>query len=210
MRKTIFSVAAIAAAFSAMPATAAVIDFDNLANYTSGVYYEDGYALSANFYHSTTGRAINAVTSGNSIDPDGVSVVKASGAAVTFTVAREDGAAFEFGSMDFGKLTTSGNTYSSTYQFFFTLADTSVVTKYFTFIHNNPAAITAHTATFADLGAITKFTFRNQSSAGQFDNIVLNEIAAVPEPASWAMMIGGFAIVGASMRRRSQVSFKLA
>jgi hypothetical protein len=209
MRKTIFSVAAIAAAFTAMPATAAVIDFDNLANYTSGVYYEDGYALSANFYNGA-GRAINAVASGSSIDPDGVSVVKASGAAVTFTVAREDGAAFEFGSMDFGKLTSVGNTYSSTYQFFFTLADTSVVTKYFTFIHNNPAAITAHAATFEGLGAITKFTFRGQSSAGQFDNIVLNEIAAVPEPASWAMMIGGFAIVGASMRRRSQVSFKLA
>ena len=31
--------------------------------------------------------------------------------------------------------------------------------------------------------------------------IVLN-IAAVPEPASWALMIGGFAMVGVAMRRR--------
>ncbi len=29
--------------------------------------------------------------------------------------------------------------------------------------------------------------------------------AAVPEPASWAMMIGGFALIGASMRRRMPV-----
>jgi len=31
--------------------------------------------------------------------------------------------------------------------------------------------------------------------------------AAVPEPASWAMMIGGFAVLGAATRRRSKVAF---
>ena len=30
---------------------------------------------------------------------------------------------------------------------------------------------------------------------------------AVPEPASWAMMIGGFALVGGTMRRRVRVAF---
>jgi hypothetical protein len=34
-------------------------------------------------------------------------------------------------------------------------------------------------------------------------NLVVASIAAVPEPATWAMMIGGLAIVGASLRRRS-------
>lgn len=212
MRKIILSVAPVAAAIVlALPANATVIDFDNLASYTSGAYHEDGYVLSANFYHSSTGRAIEAVASGNSIDPTGTSVVKASGAAVTFTLAREDGGAFEFGSMDFGKLTTTGNTASSTYQFFFTLADAAqtVVTKYFTFDHKNPTPITAHTAIFDDLGAITKFTFRNQSTAGQFDNIVLREIAPVPEPATWAMMIGGFALAGGALRRR-RVALRMA
>ncbi|MBO9575640.1 MAG: PEP-CTERM sorting domain-containing protein [Sphingobium sp.] len=33
------------------------------------------------------------------------------------------------------------------------------------------------------------------------DNVSL-DISAVPEPASWALMIGGFAIAGAAMRRR--------
>jgi len=212
MRKIILSVAPVAAAVVlAMPANATVIDFDNLADYTSGAYHEDGYVLSANFYHSSTGRAIEAVAPASSIDPTGTSVVKASGAAVTFTLAREDGGAFEFGSMDFGKLTATGNTASSTYQFFFTLADAAqtVVTKYFTFNRNNPTPIAAHTATFDDLGAITRFTFRNQSTAGQFDTIVLREIAPVPEPATWAMMIGGLALAGGALRRR-RVALRMA
>lgn len=32
-------------------------------------------------------------------------------------------------------------------------------------------------------------------------------LAAVPEPASWAMMIGGLGLVGVSMRRRQAASF---
>ena len=39
------------------------------------------------------------------------------------------------------------------------------------------------------------------------------EISAVPEPASWAMMIGGFALAGSAMRRqrrRVSVSFRAA
>lgn len=35
-----------------------------------------------------------------------------------------------------------------------------------------------------------------------FDNLRVNTTAAVPEPASWGMMIGGFALAGAAMRRR--------
>jgi hypothetical protein len=42
------------------------------------------------------------------------------------------------------------------------------------------------------------------------NQIVLDGVigGAVPEPATWAMMIGGLALVGASMRRRrTAVSF---
>ncbi|OJY71703.1 MAG: hypothetical protein BGP16_14030 [Sphingobium sp. 66-54] len=215
MRKIILSVAPVAAAVVlAMPANATVIDFDNLAGYTSGAYHEDGYVLSANFYHSATGRAIEAMAPGSSIDPTGISVVKASGAGVTFTLAREDGGAFEFGSMDFGKLKVETGpiyTASSTYKFIFTLADGvgTQVEKFFTFNHDRSTPITAHTAMFDGLGAITQFTFRGQSSPGQFDNIVLREIAPVPEPATWAMMIGGFALAGGALRRR-RVALRMA
>jgi hypothetical protein len=40
------------------------------------------------------------------------------------------------------------------------------------------------------------------------DNISLSPFGAVPEPSSWALMIGGFALAGAAMRRkRASVSF---
>ncbi|XHR99425.1 hypothetical protein ACFB49_10210 [Sphingomonas sp. DBB INV C78] len=202
--------ATLAATAVAAPAYAStVIDFDNFGTYAGGAYHEDGFVLSGNFCNSTTGKCLNAVAPGSSIDSDGVSVQKASGAATTFTMQREDGAAFQFGSLEFGKLSTAGSTYSSTYQFFFTLADAdqTVVTKYFTFLHSNPTPITAHLATFDGLGDILKFTFRNQSTAGQFDNITLlpATAAAVPEPATWAMMISGFGLVGGAMRRRAKV-----
>ncbi len=40
-------------------------------------------------------------------------------------------------------------------------------------------------------------------------SILTGATAAVPEPASWAMMIGGFAIMGTAMRRR-QLAFRFA
>ncbi len=182
MRKILVPVAVCAAAFiAAMPASAVA-------------------------KRTTTGRAIEAVAPGSSIDTGGTSVVKASGAAVTFTLAREDGGAFEFGSMDFGKLTSEGRTAATVYQFFFTLADaaSTVVTRYFAFDHQNPDPIVAHTAIFDDLGAITQFTFRNQTQGGQFDNIVLNDVTAVPEPATWAMLLTGFFGIGAALRWRGR------
>jgi len=50
-------------------------------------------------------------------------------------------------------------------------------------------------------------TTSNDNVGPLLDNVVL-DISAVPEPATWGMMIGGFALVGASMRRRkTAVSF---
>lgn len=55
-----------------------------------------------------------------------------------------------------------------------------------------------------------KFYNTGQNSAFEFDNVSLT--AAVPEPATWAMMILGFGLVGSAMRRRkpavaAQVSY---
>ena len=45
-------------------------------------------------------------------------------------------------------------------------------------------------------------------TSANIDNLVVNVAAAVPEPASWAMMVGGFGMLGAAMRRRKvNVSF---
>ena len=40
-------------------------------------------------------------------------------------------------------------------------------------------------------------------------NLVM-ETTAVPEPATWAMMVGGFGLLGASLRRRSRTSVRYA
>ncbi|MBB5687190.1 PEPxxWA-CTERM sorting domain-containing protein [Sphingobium boeckii] len=43
-----------------------------------------------------------------------------------------------------------------------------------------------------------------------FDNVTLDQVAAVPEPATWAMMITGFGFVGGAMRRKAKVSVRFA
>lgn len=37
---------------------------------------------------------------------------------------------------------------------------------------------------------------------GSADTFTVNVLAAVPEPATWAMMIGGFGLIGGALRRR--------
>lgn len=54
------------------------------------------------------------------------------------------------------------------------------------------------------VGANTTLTFRavgtSESYGGYVDNITLT---AVPEPASWAMLIAGFGLIGMALRRRT-------
>lgn len=46
--------------------------------------------------------------------------------------------------------------------------------------------------------------FTSGENAFEFDNL---NVVAVPEPATWAMMIAGFGLVGGVMRRRATVTF---
>ncbi len=48
--------------------------------------------------------------------------------------------------------------------------------------------------------SLTSGSFQGNLRAGQF--ITAPITAAVPEPATWALMIGGFALAGAAMRRQ--------
>ena len=68
---------------------------------------------------------------------------------------------------------------------------------------------TFNNVTIAGLGLTTgSYIFRSSS-----DTVTINIGAAsgpVPEPATWAMMIGGFGAIGAAMRRRRRVSVTFA
>ena len=51
-----------------------------------------------------------------------------------------------------------------------------------------------------DLGGITGFTFGSSQNSFEFDNIGV--MSAVPEPATWALLLLGFGMIGYGMRRR--------
>ena len=65
---------------------------------------------------------------------------------------------------------------------------------------------------FLATGATALISFSSDVSGGccfgpALDNV---RIAAVPEPASWAMMIGGFALLGGALRRRRRTPVAFA
>jgi hypothetical protein len=65
----------------------------------------------------------------------------------------------------------------------------------------NWATYTAsYTATAADAGGAITIVLDSPAIQGGWDNVTLT--AAVPEPASWAMLIIGFGLTGAAARRR--------
>jgi hypothetical protein len=51
------------------------------------------------------------------------------------------------------------------------------------------------------------FSFRNTPDFYSLDNVVVERLgAAVPEPDTWAMLIAGFGLTGAAMRRRRRTA----
>lgn len=56
---------------------------------------------------------------------------------------------------------------------------------------------------------ITKATFTNNPSKDAFE-VGNFRVAAVPEPATWAMMIAGFGLVGTMLRRRHKQSLAVS
>jgi len=57
------------------------------------------------------------------------------------------------------------------------------------------------TFTGADRFNVTGLRFRATGNAFEFDNVNI-KTGAVPEPASWAMMVGGFGMAGGALRSR--------
>lgn len=68
---------------------------------------------------------------------------------------------------------------------------------------NQTLAATNRRITFAMTGLdrITQISFRAGGNAFEYDTLAVTT-GAIPEPASWAMLITGFGLVGATLRRR--------
>lgn len=52
--------------------------------------------------------------------------------------------------------------------------------------------------------AVTSVLFASDQNSFEFDNIATISSSAVPEPATWAMMIAGFGLAGSAIRSRRQ------
>ncbi len=74
---------------------------------------------------------------------------------------------------------------------------------------NQTASATNRRVTFGFTGqeAVKKVVFKSSQNAFEYDTLA---IAGIPEPATWAMMIMGFGLVGGAMRSRKSVTTKVA
>ena len=212
-------VPALAAALSAAPAAAAVsIDFNDLhpasgRTYVYGPYESQGYQLSSSTCPADSrGRTQCFVTPANTvnnIDRTGAALVNFAGSA-TVTLAAIDGSVFTLDSIVLASNSDNSGGYGPATQaalFTFNLADGTSVTESRTI--DSTGRANRNLLTFA-IGPITSFSFRPTTNTGgflQFDDIVVSPVAAaVPEPAAWAMMIAGFGLAGAALRRRERLA----
>lgn len=74
---------------------------------------------------------------------------------------------------------------------------------------NFTTALTAGTHTLS-LQATRPFGPGRGVNAQYFSNVSFDQVAAVPEPASWAMLIAGFGLVGGAMRRQPKARITYA
>lgn len=77
---------------------------------------------------------------------------------------------------------------------------------------NLDSLFTSFTTTFTGTGAPTTLRFESTSAAGDNADVLLDNVSvtgAVPEPGTWAMMLMGFAMVGAGLRGRRKPSARV-
>jgi len=210
-----FGLAASALALSAAtPAFAQTVDFNEL---HSSKTYLVGSPLTSGDYRFTTTPGHRFLIWGPDYplfdaDPNGAALgLQDNGAVVS--VAKAGGGAFSLESLDMDDIYNGGysmyGNYGGDVQFTFNLASGGSVIQSVTI----DGAAGWETFNFGGI-AMSSFTITSVSTRFglfQLDNMVTRPIgearslAAVPEPASWAMMLMGLGILGAMLRRR-QVS----
>ena len=212
--KTLYLSAALAAVALAAPASASVtITFDELAHTNSTPAFYDtvtsmGFIFTGTRAGSGVERGAIGVWSSEhpfNADPAGAALFSDGATNVSVTVTRDGGGAFDLASIDLTDINSGRGGTAGHILFSFTtvdgtssqLVDLDRAQGLRTFAFNRTGLLSFSYMTPA---AVTGL----RPSIPQIDNVVVEPLltAAVPEPASWAMMIGGFGVVGAAMRRR--------
>jgi len=200
------------------PAAAEVITFDDLGlgaphAFTVGqtpIAVGSGYTLQrSSIEYGTSGTIIDPNATGNSYNSGGRTgfeyVMTGSEVVNLVTILkRADAGVFSLAGFDYHGW---NNNFSPSIFIEGVKAGGGVVSQ--TFALTNTFQQPWHTATvldqFTDLVEVRFGSASNRVMA--IDNINLSHAAAVPEPATWAMMLLGFGGIGAAVRRRRAVAF---
>lgn len=202
MKKTILAAAlAFASLGFAAQASAAVIDFESLSHvdedvaYTSESFYaEDGFLLSIlgspNYSFSSWG-TLNPFYSGSTAlindNDDGLTQLSQIG-----------GGLFSLSSITLSTLAPGISEDGADVSFTGLLGNGTTVSQSFHIV-DGAAQIFSFNTSFTNLASVT---WSNTAMYHQFDDI---NVAAVPEPESYAMLLAGLGLIGALARRRNRV-----
>lgn len=194
-------------------AQATVIDLNELRNSKNDTYYVYGpYTEPTGAYKLTSSNCLgtrptcftSTPTSGlGSLDRVGAALTNYGGGAMV-SLSRVDGAAFLLDTIDFAPLYNNFSGYGSStldILFSFKLADGSSSSKTLTIANTAGQRLTTTTLDFSSYGSLLSLGWTAKAGSSgfvQFDNI---NVAAVPEPQSWALMMLGFGMLGGALRQ---------
>ena len=192
-------------ASSAAQAATTLIDFTEFAHTKPGPYGVDYYTrLESQGFEFTNSLSSLSVMARNhiynSVDPAGATLLAHYGGITK--LQRLGGGAFSLESFDFAEFTNNPSAGQILQVRYFDGVTEGLRTFQFDALRG------AQTAAL-NLNNVQWVSFNTQS---QFDNFRLGDAVsgAVPEPATWAMMILGFGAAGATLRRRRSIGAAVA
>ena len=207
LKTSLIAAASLASFVAAVPATAqTVINFNGNANNT----YFVPSASSNGFVATENVNESGATPMGTNVAIDGEGPSNGTvhldswtndGSHSIWTLTQANGNAFSLNAFDYATFTYYLGDAATALTLTGTLLGGGTVSQTF-------APLAGAFQTFSVLPTFTGVTSVRFDAAGfhnrsAYDNIVVNATAAVPEPASWALMILGFGVTGFALRRRS-------